>query len=33
MAEINVLLAHAGPALRERLLLEFLGELYRPGAH
>jgi glutamate/tyrosine decarboxylase-like PLP-dependent enzyme len=30
MAEINTLLAQASPALRERLLLEFLGELYRP---
>ncbi|GHF51023.1 glutamate/tyrosine decarboxylase-like PLP-dependent enzyme [Amycolatopsis bartoniae] len=30
MAEINTLLAAAPPALRERLLLEFLGALYRP---
>ncbi|WP_424923692.1 pyridoxal-dependent decarboxylase [Amycolatopsis acidicola] len=29
MAEINSLLASARPALRERLLLEFLGGLYR----
>ncbi|SFI56397.1 aminotransferase class V-fold PLP-dependent enzyme [Amycolatopsis sacchari] len=31
MAEVNALLAAAPPALRERLLLEFLGTLYRPG--
>lgn len=30
MAEINTLLAQARPALRERLLLEFLGGLYQP---
>ncbi|HVV10590.1 pyridoxal phosphate-dependent decarboxylase family protein [Amycolatopsis sp.] len=30
MAEINSLLASARPALRERLLLEFLGGLYQP---
>ncbi|OZM72423.1 aspartate aminotransferase family protein [Amycolatopsis antarctica] len=31
MAGINALLAVAPAALRERLLLEFLGALYRPG--
>ncbi|GAA5157074.1 aminotransferase class V-fold PLP-dependent enzyme [Amycolatopsis dongchuanensis] len=31
MAEVNALLAAAPPPLRERLLLEFLGTLYRPG--
>ncbi|TNC25371.1 pyridoxal phosphate-dependent decarboxylase family protein [Amycolatopsis alkalitolerans] len=31
MAGINALLAEAAPALRERLLLEFLGGLYRPS--
>ncbi|MBE9375229.1 aspartate aminotransferase family protein [Saccharopolyspora sp. HNM0983] len=30
MAPVNVMLAHAAPQLRERLLVEFLGELYRP---
>ncbi len=32
MAPINALLATAPPALRERLLLEFLGALYVPSA-
>lgn len=32
MATINALLAAAPAPLRERLLLEFLGGLYRPGA-
>lgn len=31
MAEINALLGTARPALRERLLREFLGMLYQPG--
>lgn len=31
MAGVNALLAVAPPRLRERLLLEFLGTLYRPG--
>ncbi|MEU0509024.1 MULTISPECIES: pyridoxal phosphate-dependent decarboxylase family protein [Amycolatopsis] len=31
MAGINALLGAAAPALRERLLREFLGMLYRPG--
>lgn len=29
MAPVNALLAHADPQLRERLLVEFLGDLYR----
>jgi glutamate/tyrosine decarboxylase-like PLP-dependent enzyme len=31
MAGVNALLAEAAPALRERLLLEFLGGLYQPS--
>ena len=31
MAEVNTMLAATSPALRERLLVEFLGALYVPG--